>query len=205
MSFDGIYLASRSPRRRELLRQIGVRFTAVSADVDETVQPGEAPVAYVSRLALLKARTLWQQVAVGQAAAHPVLGSDTTVVLDNRILGKPRDQTEAASMLLALAGRRHQVMTAVALVHDSGVEQALVTTEVTFGPISAEQAAAYWATGEPADKAGGYGIQGLGAVFVEQIKGSYTAVVGLPLFETANLLRKVGVRLWQQPEMTGNE
>ena len=182
-----IHLASTSPRRRELLAQIGVRHDVVPVVVDETPRPGEAPAEYVLRLALAKARA-------GHALRgdRPVLGADTAVVVDDRILGKPLDRDDALGMLARLAGREHRVLTAVAVVGERE-ETRLSVSHVRFRPIDAAEAAAYWATGEPADKAGGYAVQGLGAIFVESIAGSYSGVMGLPLFETGELLRRAGI------------
>ncbi len=189
-----LILASASPRRAELLRQIGVDFLISSVDLDERVEPGEAPDAYVRRLALAKARAVRQNPGNETSL---VLGSDTSVVLDGVILGKPRDEADFNVMLSSLSGRRHQVWTGVALVRESGSELVTaVVTEVSFRTIEPRELAAYWRTGEPCDKAGGYGIHGKGAVFVERIEGSYSAVMGLPLFETADLLRQAGVELW---------
>jgi septum formation protein len=189
----GLILASASPRRRELLQQIGVQFRVQVADIDETPQARETPAAYVARLALGKAQKV--------AAANPgcvVLGSDTTVVLDDEILGKPENDADAARMLAALAGRRHQVMTAVALVQDDQQRVQTVITNVHFTSLSAAQITAYVATGEPADKAGAYGIQGLGAVLVDAIEGSYSNVVGLPLTETAAMLQEFNIPIWDK-------
>jgi len=185
--FIDLILASASPRRAELLRQIGVRFSVQMADVPEIYRLGERPEDYVRRLSEAKAR------ALAAGATLPVLGADTVVVCDGRVLEKPRDAEHAQAMLLRLANRRHQVMTGVALVDQARIEQQVVLTEVAFGPITPQQAAAYWHTGEPADKAGGYAIQGLAAVFVERIEGSFSNVVGLPLYETAQLLRAFAV------------
>ncbi|WP_318653599.1 Maf family protein [Thalassolituus marinus] len=190
---DMMILASSSPRRSELLQQIGVRFTTDVADIDETPLPGETPADYVARLSLAKARVVAQR--------HPgrvVLGSDTTVVLNDRILSKPEDDSQARQMLTELSGNSHQVMTAVALVQDSTEKQITVVTDVRFCELSAQQIDAYIATGEPADKAGSYGIQGLGAVLVASISGSYSNVVGLPLTETAALLGELGVPVWEK-------
>lgn len=189
-----LYLASASPRRRELLKQIGVPFSVAVADIDETVRAAEPAEDYVQRLALEKARAVQQRLQDPHAY---VLGADTSVVLDGQILGKPRDQAEAMAMLMALADRTHQVLTAVALVGPEVNEALVVCSEVQFGPISHAQALAYWHTQEPCDKAGSYGIQGLGAVFVQHLRGSYSAVVGLPLYETAALLAKYGIDYWQ--------
>lgn len=190
-----LYLASASPRRRELLEQIGVSFTTHVVPIDETPQPGEAPAAYVERLALAKA-----QAALGTLDDRHdavVLGSDTAVVLDGRILGKPVDREDALATLAALSGREHQVLTAVALVSDARAEARVVASTVRFKALDRTQLEAYWATGEPRDKAGSYGIQGLAAVFVSQMQGSYSAVVGLPLCETAELLAQFAIPCWQ--------
>lgn len=193
-----LYLASGSPRRRELLTQIGVPFTVVSAPIDESPLPNESAPAYVERLALAKAAAGLASVA-GQAV---VLGADTAVVLDGRILGKPEDREDALAMLADLSGREHQVLTAVALSDGLHMQSLCVTSTVRFRSISADEAQRYWASGEPADKAGGYAIQGLGAVFVTGLSGSYSAVVGLPLSETAGLLGTFGIACWQSPVHT---
>lgn len=200
VSVDRIYLGSASPRRRELLQQIGVRFTVMTEAVDESVLAGEAPLDYVCRLARCKAEAVQARLQMEGLPLRPVLGADTTVVLDQQILGKPGSEEEAVSMLLALSGRVHQVMTAVALADELETRLTYSVTDVTFRSISPQQASAYWRTGEPADKAGGYGIQGYGAVFVERLSGSYSGVVGLPLFETAQLLEQVQVNLWHSVE-----
>ncbi len=200
MSVDWIYLASASPRRRELLQQIGVRFTVMSAAVDETVQPGEAALDYVCRLAQSKADAVFSRIQIEGQPQRPVLGADTSVVLGDNILGKPADEAAAVAMLMELSGQTHQVITAVALVDELNSQLVYSSTEVRFRSIVESEARAYWNTGEPADKAGGYGIQGFGAVFVENLQGSYSGVVGLPLYETANLLKHARVRLWQMPE-----
>ena len=193
-----LYLASGSPRRRELLTQIGVPFSVVSAPIDETPLPDESAPAYVERLARAKA-------AAGLASVEGtavVLGADTAVVLDGRILGKPESREDALAMLADLSGREHQVLTAVALTDGQRVQSLCVTSQVRFRAISDDEAQRYWASGEPADKAGGYAIQGLGAVFVTGLSGSYSAVVGLPLSETADLLGQFGVACWQSPAHT---
>jgi len=182
-----IYLASKSPRRQELLKQIGIPFQLVDVDVDETPLPDELASDYVRRLAIEKAQAGLARCDGGK----PVLGSDTIVVLDGRIMEKPTDQANACEMLLALSGNTHQVMTAIALSNNEQTVSELVITNVTFCQISAQQAQSYWYTGEPADKAGGYAIQGLAGKFVEKIEGSYFAVVGLPLLETERLLDKI--------------
>ncbi|MDX1391925.1 MAG: Maf family protein [Rheinheimera sp.] len=189
MSYPAIALASSSPRRRELLAQLGVNFTLVKADIDESVHYAEAPEHYVQRLALAKAQAGLARLA----RSMPVLGADTIVVADAQILGKPADFAEFSRTMQLLSGRCHQVMTAVALVSHKQQLQQLVCTEVCFRELSAAEISAYWATGEPQDKAGGYGIQGLAAKFVRRINGSYTSVVGLPLCETEQLLQQ-----WQE-------
>lgn len=185
-----IYLASRSPRRCELLSQIGVAQEQLCVEVDETPVDGEAAEQYVIRMALEKARAGRDSLSVVDC---PVLGADTAVVLDGEIFGKPRDQANACSMLMRLGGRVHQVMSAVALV--DGVREAsqLCVSHVSFREISESEARAYWQSGEPTDKAGGYGVQGIGALFVKHLEGSYSGVMGLPLFEAAALLRDFGV------------
>lgn len=183
-------LASASPRRQSLLASIGVSVSVMPSNIDETPWEGETPAAYVERLAVAKA-----QAAMGKTTL-PVLGSDTAVVVDGAILGKPVDQQHAANMLSQLSGRTHHVLTAVAVSGPRGVLSCCVTTEVTMRALTAEEIACYWQTGEPADKAGGYAIQGLAAIFIERIQGSHSAVVGLPLFETTRLLRQQGVPVW---------
>jgi septum formation protein len=183
-----LILASQSPRRAELLHQVGIAFEIAPAAVDERVQRNEEPSDYVRRISLAKASAV--------RARHPqahVIGSDTAVVLGSRILGKPAGRDEAAGMLLALAGRTHEVLTGVAVIGPQ-THYRLSRSRVTFGAITPAQALAYWDTGEPADKAGGYAIQGLGAAFVERMEGSYSGIMGLPLFETLSLLRTIGVR-----------
>jgi septum formation protein len=188
-----LFLASASPRRRELLTQIGVPFSLLTVSIDETPIEAESADIYVQRLAREKALAGLTQVEDGSAC---VLGADTTVVLDQRILGKPTDKADALATLKALSGREHQVMTAVALASNSGCTVRLVTSRVRFRPIGAEEAEAYWASGEPQDKAGSYAIQGWGAIFVAALEGSYSAVVGLPLCETAQMLDAYGVEYW---------
>ena len=190
MTRPQLYLASKSPRRRELLAQIGVSYGIIAAELDEAPLPGEAPEDYAQRVALDKARAGRALLAVPDPV--PVLGADTLVTIDGRILGKPRDADEALTMLRLLSGRTHRVLSAVALI---GAEerQVLSTSEVSFRPISDQEARAYWASGEPLDKAGGYAIQGLGAVFARELRGSYSGVMGLPLFETARLLAAEGI------------
>ncbi|MNQ54022.1 Maf-like protein YhdE [compost metagenome] len=193
-----LYLASGSPRRRELLTQIGVPFTAISADIDETPLTDESPAAYVERLARGKALAGFQSLAAAEhGTAACVLGADTAVVLDGQILGKPQDEAGARAMLMSLAGREHEVLTAIAVLDARRCESRVVRSLVRFRAIGSDEAGAYWASGEPQDKAGGYGIQGLGAVFVAGLDGSYSAVVGLPLCETAELLGHFGIPCWQ--------
>jgi septum formation protein len=186
-----IYLASRSPRRRELLAQIGVDFELVSASVDESVRPGENPADFVNRLALAKA-------AAGIAAldgqpAWPVLAADTDVVVDGEILGKPASQEECLEMLAKLSDRAHEVYSGVAVSDGQRALFALSISRVHMRAITPGEAQAYWLTGEPADKAGAYGIQGHGAMFIRHLEGSYSGVMGLPLFETAALLQNFGI------------
>jgi septum formation protein len=183
--FSTIVLASASPRRRELLQQLGVPHVVMAVDVDETPLPGESAQQLVTRLALAKA----QEGARRDSVSRPVLGSDTAVVVDGMVYGKPVDRADGLSMLAALSGRTHQVITAVALVHGAHVSQASSCTDVTMRDITAAEAAAYWETGEPQGKAGGYAIQGRGALFIAHISGSYSGVMGLPLYETAQLLQ----------------
>ncbi|MCF2857503.1 Maf-like protein [Pseudoalteromonas sp. SMS1] len=180
-----LYLASASPRRKELLTQLGYDFEQFSVDADETKLLNETPSTYVERLARLKAQS---GVELGYHDS-PVLGSDTIVVADGQTLGKPRDFADFNAMMTLLSGSTHHVMTAVALAQGERVLSTIVTTEVTFKPLSEQEIVAYWQSGEPHDKAGGYGIQGLGGRFVSQLKGSYFAVVGLPLYETDELIQ----------------
>ncbi|MDX1756737.1 MAG: Maf family protein [Marinobacter sp.] len=186
-----IVLASASPRRAELLTQMGVGYTVSPAHIDETPRPNEAPSQYVQRMAREKA------LAVYRDDDGIVVGADTSVVLAERILGKPNSAAEAVAMLQALSGAHHQVLTAVAVATRGECRVKLVTTDVRFRALSGEEIEAYVATGEPMDKAGSYGIQGLGGIFVDHIRGSYSAVVGLPLQETAELLAAAGLPVWQ--------
>ncbi|WNF47598.1 Maf family protein [Pseudomonas sp. SG20056] len=190
-----LYLASGSPRRRELLTQIAVPFLTQIAPIDENALPGESPIAYVERLALSKAQA--GLAALTDTANAVVLGADTAVVLDGRILGKPTDRADALATLSDLSGRTHEVLTAVALVSRERQVSRVVTSQVTFRALSQAEIEAYWASGEPQDKAGCYGIQGLAAVFISQLQGSYSAVVGLPLCETAELLAEFAIPCWQ--------
>jgi septum formation protein len=195
----GIYLASRSPRRRELLSQIGVRYHLLlfrsrpdsPPDVDESVLANEQPDVYVERVARAKVQAGWRLLRLRNLPFAPVLAADTTVALDGHILGKPADRKEAAEMLAALSGRRHDVFTAVALMRDERIDSAVSRSEVQFKQLSPEEIAQYSATGECDDKAGAYAIQGRAARFIMELRGSYSGVMGLPLFETGQLLDKL--------------
>jgi len=182
---SGLILASASPRRRDLLRQLGVRFEIIPADVDESVNQDEPPGAYVTRLARAKALAVWR----AEGGRLPVLGSDTAVVLDGEILGKPVDRDDAVAMLQRLSGRTHEVYSGVALVHGADrVEDRLNVSRVTFAELEAEWIAAYCATGDSMDKAGAYGVQGRAGERIARIEGSFYGVMGLPLYETSRLL-----------------
>ena len=189
-----LYLASGSPRRREVLTQSGGPITAISAEIDETPFTNESPSAYVERLARGKAEAGRRSIVTDKPFC--VLGADTAVVLDGKILGKPVDEADACAMLMMLSGKEHEVLTAIAVLDGERCESRVVRSLVRFRAISCEEAAAYWASGEPRDKAGGYGIQGLGAVFVAGLNGSYSAVVGLPVCESAELLGHFGIPCW---------
>ena len=209
-----VILASASPRRKELLEQVGVRFELYPVDIDETPMPGELPVDYVLRMANTKAHCAWQ--ALNQSAIlntgqeRVLLACDTSVVLAGRIFGKPSDWLDFEAMMQQLSGQVHEVLTAVCVIKQAGAaagssaipaqtlkaQTVCVTTKVKFKPLATREIAAYWRSGEPKDKAGGYGIQGKGAVFVESIEGSYSNVVGLPLTETVDLLAQFGVDIW---------
>jgi septum formation protein len=184
-----LFLASSSPRRAEILDTLGVRYTAGGVDLDEARAPAEAAETMVLRLASEKA------TAARMSRAGAVLAADTAVVVDTAVFGKPRDQGDALDMLSTLSGRSHLVMTGVALYWDAGMQTALSVSEVTFRDIGSDEALAYWQSGEPGDKAGAYAIQGLGGVFVEAVSGSYSGVVGLPVFETAALLAAAGINV----------
>lgn len=198
-----IYLASKSPRRRELLRQIGVEFelllqrdrTPVEPEVREDVLPGENASDYVLRVSNDKACFAQKTMLWRKLPMRPILAADTTVVLDGQILGKPASIEEAAAMLRSLSGRTHQVLTNVAVRHHNDAWQITQTSEVTFAELSDHTIAAYCATSEPYDKAGGYAIQGLASLFIKDITGSYSGIMGLPLFETAQLLQQAGLRI----------
>ena len=201
-----LYLASRSPRRRQLLEQIGLSPTIIDIDIDESRRHDEAPHDYVLRMAREKA-------AAGLAvclsrdpdpqASPLVVAADTAVVVDRQVLGKPMDATDGRRMLSLLSNRQHQVLTAVTVIEPQREESQVSDSLVTMRAISADEIAAYWGTGEPGDKAGAYGIQGLGAIFISHITGSYSGIMGLPLFETASLLNRMGIvpihRLVQGP------
>ncbi|OAI18844.1 MULTISPECIES: Maf family protein [Methylomonas] len=185
-----IILASASPRRSELLKQIGVRHRVVSVDIDEAPLPHEAPDAYVARVAAEKS----EACRLVDRSGLPILAADTSVILDGRILGKPEDLQHAIEMLSRLSGRTHQVFSAVSLRGDRHW-QALSVSEVRFRPLSHQEIVAYWQTGEPCDKAGAYAIQGLASTFIESMAGSFSGVMGLPLFETAQLLAQQGITI----------
>jgi septum formation protein len=201
MSQPCVYLASGSPRRRELLRQIGVPHQVLEVAVDEAPCPGEDPTAYVSRLAIAKAeagRDLLDPDLRGRDSLQPlVLGADTAVVLGDRIFGKPADRAEALAMLRQLSARTHRVSTAVALSAEGATTLRISHSEVTFRALREDECAAYWDSGEPRDKAGAYAVQGLAAIFIAGLSGSYSGVMGLPLFETAELLDAAGALRWQ--------
>ena len=184
-----LHLASSSPRRSEILAALGLDFSSGGVDLDESRLAGETPEAMVLRLAAAKAR------AAAVDAATLVLGADTAVVLGEQIFGKPGDGDEAVAMLHSLSGKTHRVLTGVALRAPAGVQTALSATEVRFREIRSDEALAYWQSGEPCDKAGAYAIQGLGGAFVAAISGSYSGVVGLPVFETVELLRQAGIEI----------
>ena len=186
-----LYLASASPRRRDLLRQIGIEPEIVSTEVDETRLPGEAPLAYVGRLACVKAETAWQALPAGRRGA--LIAADTAVVLGTEIFGKPADRADGLDMLGRLSGRTHEVMTGVALKTAERLDLRVNISRVTFRPLRRHECEAYWETGEPRDKAGGYAVQGRAALFISELAGSFSGVMGLPLFETAELLRAVGI------------
>jgi septum formation protein len=202
----GIYLASRSPRRRELLSQIGIRYhlllfrehargnAAENRDVDESVVAGEAPSAYVERMARAKAEAGWRRMLQRNLPPAPVLAADTTVALDGKIYGKPANRAEAEEILAALAGKRHEVLTAVALKNQDHLELALSVSEVQLKALTKDEITQYVASGEGDDKAGAYGIQGRAARFVVELRGSYSGVMGLPLYETGRLLERMPQR-----------
>jgi septum formation protein len=182
-----LILASQSPRRKELLSQLGYQFLTISADIDESIIGNESPCDYVLRLAIEKAKV----VAQNQSTNSIVLGSDTSVIFEQHILGKPETIEDCCKQLLMLSNNTHQVLTAIAAVKNNKIYSAIISTDVTFKTLSIEEIQRYWQSGEPQDKAGSYGIQGIGGQFVTQINGSYSAVVGLPLYETAKLLAEL--------------
>ena len=184
-----LILASKSPRRKELLTQLGYQFHCHAANIDESVRPDEGPAAYVERLAREKALHIAKQ----QKNKALILGSDTAVIIDGKILGQPKDKQDAVKMLNMLSGAKHQVVTGIAVAEDQRVESTVVSTDVFFKSLSQNEIDNYWESGEPKDKAGAYAIQGMGGQFVKQIQGSYSAVVGLPLYETAQLLAGFGL------------
>jgi septum formation protein len=196
-----IYLASRSPRRRELLKQIGVNFEVlimrshpvVRADVDETPRPGETPADYVTRIAANKAKTGWMRALERRLPRLPVLGADTTVAIEGEIIGKPSSADDAANMLRKLSGREHEVFSAVAVAMNDQVQTKLSSSRVRFADLNDTLIQDYIDTGEPMDKAGAYGVQGKAAAFIAEIGGSYSGIMGLPLFETAQLLKQAGL------------
>ena len=186
-----LILASASPRRRELLKQIGIRYQVQTADIDESPLPDEDPLALVQRLAQEKAYAVW----VKSDKTLPVLGADTLGVLEGQLLVKPDDFASARQMLLSMSGRVHTIYSAVALYHQEACELAVSESKVWFRTLTEAEITAYWQQGEPRDKAGAYAIQGIGAIFAERLEGSYSGVMGLPLFETAQLLKKAGIRV----------
>jgi len=189
MIFPQIYLASNSPRRRELLTQIGVDFSVLAVDVDESRLANEAPIDYVKRVAIAKAQAGWNTLT--ESNQRPVLGSDTSVVLADIIFGKPANDDDARAMLQQISGRTHQVMTAVALVSGTHIKCELNISQVTFCTMTESDIEWYIATQEGTDKAGAYAVQGLAALFIDQIQGSYSAIMGLPLRETGLLLQQI--------------
>ncbi len=195
MSF--LYLASQSPRRREILQQIGVSYQLINVDVAECKTPDESVIAYMERLAREKARAGLAAVKHAGLSPGPVLGADTLGLLNNTLLEKPRDEADAVSMLMSMSGREHLVYSAVCLVDDQQCIVRRSETSVRFRAFSEAEAREYWQTGEPADKAGAYGIQGLGGALVEHISGSYSGVVGLPIETLVPMLKEFELRLWQ--------
>lgn len=210
MTVPQIYLASQSPRRRALIEQMGIRYQALDIAVDENPQPGETPAAFVARVACEKAQTGWRMVA-GQSI--PVIGADTCIVLDRQIIGKPENRAQGIQLLKRYSGRSHEVLTGIAIVgpetakHRAAVVQhtRVNTSVVTFRVLSDYECEQYWQTGEPAGKAGGYAIQGRAAAFIAKLEGSYSAVMGLPLFEFAELISLFGIGIFgaQRPDTKG--
>lgn len=187
-----LVLASQSPRRKELLAQLGYEFSIQAADIDESMLEGETASEYVLRLAKQKAQHVLNNLTKDKKNTY-VLGSDTSVVFNDKVLGKPENKADCLNTLSLLSGNQHQVLTSIALASDKGVIAEVIKTEVSFKTLSEQEINGYWLTGEPQDKAGSYGIQGIAAQFVKQISGSYSAVVGLPLYETAKLLSAAGI------------
>ena len=189
-----IYLASQSPRRSELLQQLGVRFEVLVADVDERHRTGESAQQYVQRLATEKANAIW--TSLSEDHRQPVLGADTTVCIDGEILGKPVDRDDGLAMLRQLSGQQHEVLSGIALIGEKH-SVCVNVSQVSFRELSDAEIEAYWDTGEPQGKAGGYAIQGYAAAFISELHGSYSGVMGLPLFETAKLLSEFNIPIWQ--------
>ena len=192
MSVPQIILASSSPRRESILRDIGIRFIKCPADIDESVLPGEKPDKYVRRMAEAKAKKI-----ANQKKHKPVLGADTIVLIDGRILGKPKNREQALRYITLLSNRTHSVLTSVALARGDRCKSIVARAEVTFRKISKREAILYWETGEPKDKAGGYGIQGVGGIFIDPIEGGHGTVIGLPVLEAEKLLRLFNVETWR--------
>ncbi len=190
-----LFLASQSPRRRELLKSLGIEFEAYSVDIDETPKASESPAEYVKRLSVEKSATGHERRSLSSDSW--VMGSDTTVVSNNQVLGKPVDFADFSRMMRDLSGTQHEVLTSVAVTNGTHTHETTVATSVVFTAINDAQIEAYWKTGEPQDKAGGYGIQGRGSMLVERIEGSFSNVVGLPLRETGLLLLKAGFPIWE--------
>ena len=188
-----LLLASQSPRRQALLSQLGYQFSILVADIDETAHTNEEPSDYVLRLAQEKAQAIFDKLSAQQQAQTVVLGADTCVVADGKILGKPDDEAHCLATLKALSGNRHQVLTSIAGVTQGNIVSELVATQVFFKTLTTQEIIRYWRTGEPCDKAGAYAIQGIGGQFVTAIEGSYSAVVGLPLYETSQMLATLGL------------
>lgn len=199
MLFPSIYLASQSPRRAQLLKQIGVDFTILSVPsddfgdiIDETPYPLEKPFEYVCRMAKTKAQVAYNYLLSQKQTIKPVLTADTTVALNDQILGKPQNLSQAIEMITLLSGKTHQVLTSVAISHKGEIKQLTNVSQVTFSELSPKDIQSYCQTSEPYDKAGGYGIQGHAACFISHINGSFSSIMGLPLFETSCLLRSLG-------------
>lgn len=190
-----IYLASTSPRRQALLRQLGISFDVIAPDIAEQRLPEEPASAYVKRMAAEKAWQVSQLVRQRRLLPRPVLAADTCILLDQEILGKPCDRVDGEAMLHRLSGREHTVLSAAAVVHANAEQLALSVSKVSFRPLTEEEISRYWDTGEPLDKAGAYALQGRAAAFVSKIDGSYSGVVGLPLYEVAQLLQQIGLKL----------